>query len=130
MPTNTTAPTQLMPTEADVPEIEAVAAIHIGKSSYLQVQATSGGVLVRYHRTDDASPQPALEAVGYTTTSIRQGLLLVTGAIDHLALLEAQIAALTAQRDALVDARRASELEGAVFVPTLTPQDLAPEGAR
>ena len=54
-----------------------------------------------------------LQAAGYTVTQVCATTVMV-GGVDPVALLDAQIAALTAQRDALVDARRASELEGAM----------------
>lgn len=43
--------------------------------------------------------------MGYSTTQIRKGLVLVTGAVDQVALLDAQIAALTERREALVAER-------------------------
>lgn len=107
MSTNTTTSiaTRTMPTEADVPEISTIATAYSGDSMIIAVTATSGGVLVRYDRNYGTTPVPALEAVGYTTTEIRQGLLLVTGTVDPIALLDAQIAALTARRDALTAER-------------------------
>ncbi|WP_160050103.1 MULTISPECIES: hypothetical protein [unclassified Nocardiopsis] len=97
--------TRTMPTKADVPEIRTIAETYSGDIAIISVTATSGGVLVRYdRRLYSNNPAPALDAVGYTTTSIREGLLLVTGAVDQLALLDAQIAALTERRAALAAA--------------------------
>jgi len=89
-----------MPGPDDVAEIRTIAEAYTGDQWIYQVIATSAGVLVRYH-FDFRSPAPALEAVGYRTETLRHGLVLVTGAVDRLALLEAQIAALQAERDRL-----------------------------
>jgi hypothetical protein len=91
-----------MPTEVDVPEIRTIAETFSG-SMIIDVTATSGGVLVTYDRRYGASPAPALEAVGYTTTAIRKGMDLVTGVVDPIALLDAQIAALQARRADLLE---------------------------
>jgi hypothetical protein len=99
-----------MPTEAHIPEIHTIATAYSGDSMILAATATSGGVLVRYDRRYGTSPAPALEAVGYTTTAIRQGLVLVTGTVDPIALLDAQIAALQARRAELLE-----QLTGAPF---------------
>lgn len=105
-----TATSRIMPTEADVPEIRAITALAVGDNDWVfNVRATSGGVLVRYHR-DRTSPTTALAAIGYTVTVIGAGLVLVTGAVDRLALLEGQIAALSAERDRLLAQRRPLDL--------------------
>ena len=111
---STPAPTKNMPTEDNVPEIKAITSLALNGVEWVyEVRATSGGVLVRYHR-DRTSPVMTLAAIGYTVTVIGAGLVLVTGAVDRLALLEGQIAALAAERDALLEERRASELAATV----------------
>jgi hypothetical protein len=74
---------------------------------------TPAGLLVRLSHDGTQLVTGMLRASGYTVTEI-DGRTVLVGGVDRLALLEAQIAALTAERDALVDARRASELEGAM----------------
>jgi hypothetical protein len=106
MSENTTATvtaTRPMPTEANIPEIHTIATAYSGDSMILAVTATSGGVLVRYDRRYGTSPAPALEAVGYSTASLREGLVLVTGTVDPIALLDAQIATLQARRADLLE---------------------------
>lgn len=99
----TPAPVRPMPTETDVPEITQIARMFLGHESRIfEVKATTGGVLVRYH-ADFKVPAPALEAVGYRTTQLRAGLVLVTGAVDVLARLDAQIAALKSERARLLE---------------------------
>ncbi|MGW5880257.1 hypothetical protein ACWFMI_27295 [Nocardiopsis terrae] len=92
---------------------------------------TPAGLLVRLNHNGTGTGQVAavLRASGYTVTEVNADTVLV-GGVDRLTLLEGQIAALTAERDALLDARRAEQVEDTLFVPTLTPQDLAPKGAR
>ncbi|MEU5859351.1 hypothetical protein ABZ799_28900 [Nocardiopsis dassonvillei] len=106
----TTPAVRPMPTATDVPEIREIAQAHSGSNRIYEVLATSGGVLVRHDRTCGESPAPALEAVGYSTVVIRQGLVLVTGAVDPIALLDAQIAALQTRRADLLE-----KLTGAPF---------------
>ena len=100
----TTTTMRPMPTEADVAEIWTIAEAYTGSRWISDVTATSGGVLVRY-AYDLSSPAPALEAVGYATVPIRRGLVLVTGAVDQVALLDAQITALTRRRAELLAER-------------------------
>ncbi|MGW8438842.1 hypothetical protein ACWGKS_27150 [Nocardiopsis sp. NPDC055879] len=71
--------------------------------------------------TDDVTA--ALRVAGYLVTEVRSDTVMV-GGVDRLALLDAQIAALTAERDRLV------AVETTPFVPALTPKDLAPKGMR
>ncbi|MGW9351741.1 hypothetical protein [Nocardiopsis flavescens] len=100
---DTTAVVRPMPTEADAGEIRAIAEAYSGDAMILAVTPTSGGTLVGYY-TDGRSPGPALEEVGYRTRLLRRGLVLVTGAVDRVALLDAQIAALKAERERLLEA--------------------------
>lgn len=100
----TAGPARPMPTEADTEEIARIAAMVLGDGRLVfETAATSGGVLLRYHRGYD-SPASALEEVGYTVTDLRAGLLLVTGRVDRVALLDAQISALKAERERLLEA--------------------------
>ncbi|SHK92758.1 hypothetical protein SAMN05421803_14324 [Nocardiopsis flavescens] len=101
--TTPAAPVRPMPTKADAPEIRAIAEAYSGDCMIDEVTTTSGGTLVRYDRRFGKSPAPALEAVGYTTVDLRKGLLLVTGAVDQVARLEAQISALRAERERLLE---------------------------
>lgn len=94
------APGAAVTATAQAAEIRTIAAMFCGDTHIYKVCATAGGVLLQYSRDVD-SPAPALEAVGYTTTVLRAGLLLVTGGLDLVELLDAQIAGLTALREAM-----------------------------
>lgn len=70
---------------------------------------TPAGLLVTLagNGTDDVTA--ALQAAGYLVTEVRSDTVMV-GGVDRLALLDAQIAALTAQRDALALDRVTAEM--------------------
>ncbi|CAL9622938.1 hypothetical protein SUDANB121_05890 (plasmid) [Nocardiopsis dassonvillei] len=95
-----TVPVRPMPTADHIDEIRTIAEMYSGDLRIYEVRATSGGVLVSYSR-DVGSPSPALVAVGYRVQPLREGLLLVTGAVDAAALITAQIEALAAERERL-----------------------------
>ena len=62
---------------------------------------TPAGLLVTLSGNDTtADVTDALRAAGYTATEVRTGTVMV-GGVDRIALLDAQIAALTAERDRL-----------------------------
>ncbi|WP_017584306.1 hypothetical protein [Nocardiopsis valliformis] len=112
-------------TQTDLDEITTVA--ELASSQYRVVSSRAlcrSGAVLRIGNDYRQAALALIQAAGYTARVVANSIV-VTGAVDRLTLLEAQLTELTAQRDALVDARRASELEDAAFVPTL-----APEGAR
>ena len=61
---------------------------------------TPAGVLVTLFGNDTTDVINALRAAGYTATEVGSGTVMV-GGVDRIALLDAQIAALTAERDRL-----------------------------
>ncbi|MEU3017165.1 hypothetical protein ABZ635_07195 [Nocardiopsis sp. NPDC007018] len=68
---------------------------------------TPAGLLVRLTHDGSGLVAAVLRASGYTVTEIDDQTVLV-GGVDRLALLEGQIAALTAERDALLQERRST----------------------
>ncbi|PWV44549.1 hypothetical protein [Nocardiopsis sp. L17-MgMaSL7] len=77
---------------------------------------TPAGLLVRLSHDSSELVAVMLRASGYTVTEI-DGRTVLVGGVDRLVLLEGQIAALTAERDALLDARRSAQLEDAMGGP-------------
>src|SRR5699024_12334790 len=65
---------------------------------------TPAGVLVTLSGKDTDDVINALRAAGYTATEVGSGTVMV-GGVDRIALLDAQIAALTAQRARLAQDR-------------------------
>ena len=61
---------------------------------------TPAGVLVTLSGNDTTDVIDALRAAGYTATEVGSGTVMV-GGVDRIALLDAQIAELTAERDRL-----------------------------
>ncbi|WP_017590826.1 hypothetical protein [Nocardiopsis ganjiahuensis] len=104
-------------TQTDLDEITTVAELASGSCRvvYSTALCRSGAVLQIGYDYRSAALE-LVRAAGYTARPVA-GSIVVTGAIDHLVLLEAQIAELTAKRDAVADARRAEELEGAMGGP-------------
>ncbi|SIO84650.1 hypothetical protein [Nocardiopsis sp. JB363] len=70
---------------------------------------TPAGLLVTLAGTGTDDVTAALQAAGYLVTEVRSDTVMV-GGVDRLALLDAQIAALTAQRDALALDRVTAEM--------------------
>ena len=77
---------------------------------------TPAGLLVTLSGSDTTDVIDALRAAGYTATEVRTGTVMV-GGVDRIALLEAQIAALTAERDRLVQDREVRAMEDVMGGP-------------
>lgn len=108
-----TTPTGLI-TQTDLDEITTVA--ELASCQYRVVSSRAlcrSGAVLSIGNDYRQAALALIQAAGYTARVVANSIV-VTGAIDRLTLLEAQITELTAQRDALVDARRASELEDAM----------------
>ena len=122
MPNTATSPGPI--TAEDLTEIISVA--ELASKTYRIVAETSlcrTGAVLRIDGDFRETVLDLVQAAGYTARLVSRNTLVVTAAIDRLALLDAQIAALTAERNRLVAA------DTTPFVPTLTPEDLAPKSA-
>ena len=121
MPTTqaTTAPTGPI-TQTELDEITTVAELASVKYRVVSSRALCRtGAVLRIDGDFRGTALDLIQAAGYTARTVSGTTIVVTGAIDRLVLLEAQIAALTEQRDALAGARPDQEL-----VPKLTPEEL------
>ena len=104
-------------TQTDLDEITTVA--ELASCQYRVVSSRAlcrSGAVLRIGKDYRQTALALIQAAGYTARVVANSIV-VTGAVDRLTLLDAQITELTAQRDALVDAHRASELEGAMGGP-------------
>ena len=77
---------------------------------------TPAGILVTLNGNGTADVTAALQAAGYLVTEVRSDTVMV-GGVDRLALLDAQIAALTAERDRLVQGREVRVMEDVMGGP-------------
>ena len=101
MPTKTTTHTGPI-TQGDLAEIVAVAELASG--AYHVVYETSlcrTGAVLRISKDYRQTALALIQAAGYTARLVSESTIVVTAVIDPITLLDAQIAALTAQRDAL-----------------------------
>lgn len=114
MPSHDTATAPTGPiTQADLDEITMVA--ELVSRNYRVVYETSlcrTGAVLRIDGDFRETVLDLVQAAGYTAHLVSRNTLVVTAAIDRLALLDAQIAALTAQRDALAVDRVTAEMGG------------------
>ncbi|KOX18053.1 hypothetical protein [Nocardiopsis sp. NRRL B-16309] len=69
---------------------------------------TPAGLLVALSTDGTSVVAAALRSSGYTVTKVASNTVMV-GGVDHLVLLEAQIAALQTERDRLMAARLETE---------------------
>ena len=77
---------------------------------------TPAGILVTLNGNGTADVTAALQDAGYLVTGVRSDTVMV-GGVDRLALLDAQIAALTAERDRLVQDRQVRAMEDVMGGP-------------
>ena len=114
MPSHDTATAPAGPITADdLTEIISVA--ELASANYRIVAETSlcrTGAVLRIDGDFREAVLDLVQAAGYTARLVSRNTLVVTAAIDRLALLDAQIAELTAQRDALAVDRVTVEMGG------------------
>lgn len=101
-------------TQDDLDEITTVAELASAHYRVVISRALCRSGAVLQIGTDWRQPALALvQAAGYTARVVANSIV-VTGAVDRLTLLDAQIQTLTAQREALVEARRVDQLAATV----------------
>lgn len=76
----------------------------LGRSLWSSTEEETG-LLVTLSQPDTSDVTRALKALGYTVIEVSERSLVISG-IDRIALIDSQIAALTAERERLLAERR------------------------
>ncbi|MEU0237584.1 hypothetical protein ABZ234_07830 [Nocardiopsis sp. NPDC006198] len=98
-------------TEEDLDDIWATARMGLPfADSILEARLCRNGAQVRVHQKYALRVAELLRGSGYTVQELGEGLMVVTGAVDQLTLLQAEIARLQAEVERVEAGRRAAAL--------------------